>query len=882
MAKTMKYVQDPLAYNSDWLDRGLIVAGNYSNSYPIPITPKWTSYWLRDELLNYGYSQIDTVFYPPVQQGASYIIPSINNGVGIVNYRGWGDANGWHYPEFHVDDVNDLNNGWLTPVFMSWVCNSNDFANNVDPCLSEAVLRGGTPTVPKGGVAFIGPSDLHTSTKYNNVINAYTYDAMLNYGVVELGPAMQAGQSGLLKEFPGQNGQGEAQEFYAHVYNILGDPSLPVYLDTPNQFIISTENISNTDGMVDLLVNNSNGHAVKNAVISIMSDGDLLAKGLTDISGRFIATIDVEGISNLDIYANKGGFIQGYEMSDIQNATSELAISSLSYVFQYAGEKPALGEMINLSLSLKNISNDATNEFTGGINFSDGVIPSSFSVNIPSLSPGEITTLNSIDFAIYSVDVGQSVLGSLNDADGLSICKFVIDLEDPVFDVSFENSASPNSAINSTLLINNFSHASYSGIWVSIEAISEGATSILNPASDMFSTFLPFEAGSHGTNYMIEIGDVAYGSDLSFLMKFQKSGHTIFTQEVSLHIEPPSTNIPVAPNNYGYWAYDDTDVGFDQTPTFDWVELDPDYNGSNGVEYILGDDDHVNIELPFTFKYHGVDYNQITVSSNGWTSFEPCNIDYFWNMSIPMYMGPKAMLAPFSDDLETIDSNNDGEIDIWITVFSWYDETNGRFIIEWSRALNGYDEVTEETFEIILYNQDSMPTESGNGVIDFQYLEIDDVDVTKNYSTVGIEAPEKNYGLQYVFNNVYAPGAAILENERVIRFTTEAPINYVAPLAVDGELIPNEFILSPAYPNPFNPITNFDLKLPTVEFVRMSIYDILGREITILQNGMMVQGQYKVAWNGTNKFGKSVSSGTYFLRVSYGEKIKIQKILFLK
>jgi hypothetical protein len=175
-----------------------------------------------------------------------------------------------------------------------------------------------------------------------------------------------------------------------------------------------------------------------------------------------------------------------------------------------------------------------------------------------------------------------------------------------------------------------------------------------------------------------------------------------------------------------------------------------------------------------------------------------------------------------------------------------------------------------------------MPTESGNGVIDFQYLEIDDVDVTKNYSTVGIEAPEKNYGLQYVFNNVYAPGAAILENERVIRFTTEAPINYVAPLAVDGELIPNEFILSPAYPNPFNPITNFDLKLPTVEFVRMSIYDILGREITILQNGMMVQGQYKVAWNGTNKFGKSVSSGTYFLRVSYGEKIKIQKILFLK
>ena len=167
MSKTIQYTRDPLAFDENWLDRGLIVAGNYANTYPIPITPKWTSYWLRDELLDYGYSEVDTVFYPPIQQGAPYIIPMIDNGVGIVNYRGWGDANGWHYPEFHVDDVNDLNNGWLTPVFMSYVCNSNDFANNVDPCLSEAVLRGGTPTVPKGGVAFIGPSDLHTSTKYN-------------------------------------------------------------------------------------------------------------------------------------------------------------------------------------------------------------------------------------------------------------------------------------------------------------------------------------------------------------------------------------------------------------------------------------------------------------------------------------------------------------------------------------------------------------------------------------------------------------------------------------------------------------------------------------------------------------------------------------------
>ncbi len=152
--------------------------------------------------------------------------------------------------------------------------------------------------------------------------------------------------------------------------------------------------------------------------------------------------------------------------------------------------------------------------------------------------------------------------------------------------------------------------------------------------------------------------------------------------------------------------------------------------------------------------------------------------------------GSQSAVGTFSDDLETIDSDGDGNIDVWINVYTKHDEANGRFIIEWSRALNGYDEITEETFEVILYDQNAMPTESGDGVIDFQYLEVEDVDVTKNYSTVGIESPEKNYGLQYVFNNVYALGAAPLANERVIRFSTQAPDNYVAPLAVvDGELI---------------------------------------------------------------------------------------------
>ena len=883
MSKTIKYARDPLAFDSDWLDRGLIIAGNYANTYPIPVTPKWTSYWLRDELLDFGYSQVDTVFYPPIQQGAPYIIPLIDNGVGIVNYRGWGDANGWHYPEFHVDNVNDLNNGWLTPVFFSYVCNSNDFANSVDPCLSEAVIRGGTPTVPKGGVAFIGPSDLHTSTKYNNVINAYMYDAMLNHNVFELGPAMQAGQSGLVKEFPAQNAPGEAQEFYAHVYNILGDPSLQVYIDKPGQFNFNAQPLYSSEGLLDFIITNTDGEPVSQAVISVMDNGEIYSKGTTDEGGRFMATIDlVENINSFGVYVNKGGFIQGYNEVVIQDLDSDFSLNNVTVMGSNGNSNPTLGEQIDFTLTIENISDTTTDPFNGELVFTDNVVPNNIVVDVPSILANSFFVLDGIQFYCLGMDVGQGITGQFQDANSNIIFNFVVNIEQPIFEIEFENQVSPDSEFQPSLLVTNYSDASYSNVSIEISSLSGGSSVLFNEGSNIFSNFLPFESLSHATNYSITVDNVAYGSDLTFLIEFFNNESSFYSKEVELFLEPTDNNYPVAPNNFGYWAYDDTDYDFDAKPDFSWIELDPNYGGNNGTHYQLDDDDHVDLQLPFTFKYHGINYEMITVNSNGWASFELCDIDYFWNMSIPMYMGPKALLAPFSDDLETIDSDGDGEIDKWINIYTWHDESNGRFVIEWSRALNGYDEITEETFQIILYDQNAIPTSSENGVIDFQYLEIDDVDVTKNYSTVGIEAPEKNYGLQYVFNNVYSPGAAPLENERAIRFTTQAPDNYVAPLNVSNGIILNQFHIGQAYPNPFNPKTNFDLNIPNNGKIIINIVDILGREVAEVHNSILAPGKYNFSWDGTNDYGLLLASGTYFIVANFDGKLEIQKILFLK
>ena len=147
---------------------------------------------------------------------------------------------------------------------------------------------------------------------------------------------------------------------------------------------------------------------------------------------------------------------------------------------------------------------------------------------------------------------------------------------------------------------------------------------------------------------------------------------------------------------------------------------------------------------------------------------------------------------------------------------------------------------------------------------------------------MGIEDHTKNEGIQYVFNNDYAPGAAELTQGRAIRFTTEAPINYVAPLGIEDENLPTGFQLMPAYPNPFNPVTTIRFQLPTTSDIKMTVYDILGKEVNVLLHEQKNSGTYALQWNGTNRFGQPVASGTYFIIMEALNFNQIQKVLLIK
>ena len=99
-----------------------------------------------------------------------------------------------------------------------------------------------------------------------------------------------------------------------------------------------------------------------------------------------------------------------------------------------------------------------------------------------------------------------------------------------------------------------------------------------------------------------------------------------------------------------------------------------------------------------------------------------------------------------------------------------------------------------------------------------------------------------------------------------------------APLSVpsSGD-VPARFDLSQNYPNPFNPTTKISFALERTGFVRLSVFDLLGREVAVLVNGVRTVGSHEVAFVGSG-----LPSGAYFYKLQSGQGTVTKKMMLIK
>ena len=94
--------------------------------------------------------------------------------------------------------------------------------------------------------------------------------------------------------------------------------------------------------------------------------------------------------------------------------------------------------------------------------------------------------------------------------------------------------------------------------------------------------------------------------------------------------------------------------------------------------------------------------------------------------------------------------------------------------------------------------------------------------------------------------------------------------------------VPARYALGQNYPNPFNPTTTIHFELPEDAHTRIAIYDLLGREIVLLENRPFNAGYHQVVWQGRDTYGNAVPSGMYFYRMVANGFSSTRKMVFLK
>ncbi|MCL4548894.1 MAG: T9SS type A sorting domain-containing protein, partial [Bacteroidetes bacterium] len=102
-----------------------------------------------------------------------------------------------------------------------------------------------------------------------------------------------------------------------------------------------------------------------------------------------------------------------------------------------------------------------------------------------------------------------------------------------------------------------------------------------------------------------------------------------------------------------------------------------------------------------------------------------------------------------------------------------------------------------------------------------------------------------------------------------------SPVTSVKEIATDE--IPSKFELSQNYPNPFNPSTTIGYAMPQAGNVKLTVYNMLGQQVTTLVNGYKQAGTYSVTWNASN-----LASGIYFYTLQTGAFVVSKKMILIK
>ena len=186
----------------------------------------------------------------------------------------------------------------------------------------------------------------------------------------------------------------------------------------------------------------------------------------------------------------------------------------------------------------------------------------------------------------------------------------------------------------------------------------------------------------------------------------------------------------------------------------------------------------------------------------------------------------------------------------------YYSSNNG---VSWVQRNNGLPQTIVDNI-----------VSSGGNVFAFSFV------IGINFSSNnGLNWYPYNTGFTSVPQSMYASDSLVFAGS-TDRGVFKTPGNLIGIKNISGE-VPRDFMLYQNYPNPFNPVTKIRLDLPVNDFTVLKVYDILGKEISILVNRQLQAGKYEIEWDGSNYAG-----GVYFYSIQAGKYSVTRRMILIK
>jgi photosystem II stability/assembly factor-like uncharacterized protein len=209
-------------------------------------------------------------------------------------------------------------------------------------------------------------------------------------------------------------------------------------------------------------------------------------------------------------------------------------------------------------------------------------------------------------------------------------------------------------------------------------------------------------------------------------------------------------------------------------------------------------------------------------------------------------------------------SVSSGPFTLQFSVSHAYSKTWSQFGIP--KSFNFIDTVKIESF---YQKDDSVVIIPAKGVFNSELLNYSfttylDTALLKNLFTY-------NYRIR-VIDKYLIPGETLFPSEGYFQCVWGEPVD-----VVDLPEIPFEFSLFQNYPNPFNPVTNIKFILPEKSNVQLKLFDLLGKEIRILESGYLDAGVHNIEFNAAG-----LSSGMYIYQLVTESHTESKKMIVLK